>query len=66
MAAFVKLRDGASVTPGELRAFCRRRIARYKIPRYLFFVEGFPLTASGKVQKFRLQEMAVRKLGRGT
>lgn len=64
VVAFVRLRNGMSVTPGELRAFCRGRIARYKVPRHFFFVEDFPRTASGKVQKFRLQEMAARRLGR--
>jgi fatty-acyl-CoA synthase len=56
--AFIKLREGQWATAEELRDFCRDRIARYKIPRYFQFVDSFPLTASGKVQKFKLKEVA--------
>jgi fatty-acyl-CoA synthase len=44
----------------DIRDFCRGKISRYKIPKYLAFVNDFPLTASGKVQKFKLQEMSIR------
>ena len=56
--AFIKLREGQWATAEELKDFCRDRIARYKIPRYFQFVDSFPLTASGKVQKYKLKELA--------
>ncbi|MBL0388333.1 AMP-binding protein [Tumebacillus sp. ITR2] len=61
-AAFVILKDGANLTPDELRAYCDGQIARFKIPRYIEFVDQFPMTASGKIQKFKLREQAVEKL----
>ncbi len=62
--AWVKLRkDGAALTGDELDAFCSDRIASYKIPRYWKFVDGFPMTVTGKVQKFRMREAAVEELG---
>ena len=56
VAAAVRLRPGAAVDPAEVRAFCRERLARFKVPRFIRVVEAFPLTASGKIQKFRLRE----------
>ena len=57
--AWVKLREGAQLTEqDELDAACRGRIATYKIPRYWKFVDGFPMTVTGKVQKFRMRELA--------
>jgi len=56
VAAAVRLKPEASATPEELRAFCEDRIAKFKVPRYIRFVEDFPMTASGKVQKFKLRE----------
>jgi len=46
----------------EVRAFCKGRIANYKIPKYVKFVTSFPMTASGKIQKFKLREMAIKEL----
>ncbi|MEW9034102.1 MAG: AMP-binding protein, partial [Planifilum fimeticola] len=63
VAAFIRVREGETLTSEEVRAFCEGKIARYKIPRYVFFVEEYPMTASGKIQKFRLREMAARELG---
>ncbi len=57
--AWIKLRDGAGVSSEQLQAFCRGRIATYKIPRYWKFVDGFPMTVTGKIQKFRMRELAV-------
>jgi fatty-acyl-CoA synthase len=57
VAAALRLHPGAAVDVGEVQAFCRDRLARFKIPRYLRIVDAFPLTASGKIQKFRLREM---------
>jgi fatty-acyl-CoA synthase len=61
--AWMKLREGASTSEDELVAFCRGRIATYKIPRYWKFVDGFPMTVTGKIQKFRMRETAVSELG---
>jgi fatty-acyl-CoA synthase len=46
----------------EVRDFCRDKIANYKIPKYVTFVEGYPMTASGKIQKFKMREMAIKEL----
>jgi len=61
--AWVKLRDGVSRTGDELREACQGRIATYKIPRYWKFVDSFPMTVTGKVQKFRMREVAIEELG---
>jgi fatty-acyl-CoA synthase len=61
--AWVRLRPGAALTGDELAAFCRGRIAPFKVPRYWKFVDAFPMTVTGKVQKFRMRELAVRELG---
>ena len=63
--AWVKLREGASIDADDLAAACRARIAYYKVPRYWRFVDAFPMTVSGKVQKFRMREIAVAELGLG-
>ena len=60
--AWVKLRPGASVTGDDLRAFCKGKIATYKIPRYWKFVDAFPMTVTGKIQKYKMREMAVEEL----
>ncbi|MFW5635233.1 MAG: AMP-binding protein [Thermodesulfobacteriota bacterium] len=60
VGAFVILKEGVDCRPEDIRDFCRGRISRYKIPKYVAFVNDFPLTASGKVQKFKLQEMSTR------
>jgi fatty-acyl-CoA synthase len=61
--AWVRLREGAAVTGDQLTEHCRGRIATYKIPRYWKFVDDFPMTVTGKVQKFRMREAAVEELG---
>jgi fatty-acyl-CoA synthase len=63
LAAFVVLRAGATCGEDELREWCRGRIAHYKVPRYVRFVDDFPMTVTGKVQKFRLRERAIAELG---
>jgi len=60
--AAVKLKDGVTCSEEEIREFCRDRIANFKIPYYVRFVEEYPMTASGKIQKFKLREMAIREL----
>ena len=61
--AWVRLREGVTVTSEELIAACRGRIATYKIPRYWKFVESFPMTVTGKTQKYRMREIAIAELG---
>jgi fatty-acyl-CoA synthase len=61
--AWVRLRDGATLDLDGLREFCRERIAHYKIPRYLHVTEQFPMTVTGKVQKYVMREQAVVMLG---
>ena len=61
MAAVI-LKKGESMTEEEVREFCRGRIANYKIPKYVKFVESYPMTASGKIQKFKMRDMAIKEL----
>lgn len=61
VGAFIIVRPDVPVAPEDVRAFCRGKIAWYKIPRYIAVVDGFPLTASGKIQKFKLREMAAER-----
>ncbi|MCK9215445.1 MAG: AMP-binding protein [Rhodoferax sp.] len=62
-AAFVQFKAGQDCTQAELVAFVESRVARFKIPKYWLFVEAFPMTATGKVQKFVLRQMATEKFG---
>jgi fatty-acyl-CoA synthase len=56
-------KEGEQLTEEELREYCKEQISHQKIPRYFQFVASFPLTASGKVQKFVLRENAIEELG---
>ena len=60
VGAFLIPQEGADIAPEDVRDYCRGKIAWYKIPRYVAVVEGFPLTASGKIQKYKLREMAAK------
>jgi fatty-acyl-CoA synthase len=61
--AWIKLREGATATAEDLIAACRGLIATYKIPRFWKFVDDFPMTVTGKTQKFRMRELAIAELG---
>ncbi|HZI12294.1 MAG TPA: AMP-binding protein [Myxococcus sp.] len=61
--AWVRVKPGVTLTQEELTKHCSGRIATYKIPRYWKFVDAFPMTVTGKVQKFRMREVAVAELG---
>lgn len=61
--AWIKLREGAEADAESLKSFCQENIARYKIPSYWKFVEGFPMTVTGKIRKVEMREMAIRELG---
>jgi fatty-acyl-CoA synthase len=63
LCAWVRLRDGVAATPEEIRAFCEGQIAHYKIPRYVKFVDAFPMTVTGKIQKFLMREETIAELG---
>jgi fatty-acyl-CoA synthase len=60
VGAFIILKEGVEMHESDVRDFCRNQIARYKIPKYIFFVDEFPMTGSGKIQKFKLKELGVR------
>ena len=63
LLAAVRLRPGATTSEDDIREFCRDRIAHYKVPRHVRFVDEFPMTVTGKVQKYKLREQAIEDLG---
>jgi fatty-acyl-CoA synthase len=63
ICAWIKLKAGQTATPEEIREFCKGQIAHYKIPRYIEFVPEFPMTITGKIQKFVMREQTIKKLG---
>ncbi|MGD9886037.1 MAG: AMP-binding protein, partial [Reyranella sp.] len=63
ICAWIKLHDGKQATADEIREFCKGQIAHYKIPRYIEFVGEFPMTITGKIQKFVMREQTISKLG---
>ena len=60
VGAFIILKEGVKMEPEDVRDFCKGKIARYKIPKYVFFVDSFPLTGSGKIQKYKLKELSLQ------
>jgi fatty-acyl-CoA synthase len=62
VGAFVIRKDGVSISEEDVRDYCRGRIASFKIPRYVFFTETYPMTASGKIQKYKLRERGLALL----
>jgi fatty-acyl-CoA synthase len=63
LCAWIKLRDGSALTEDEVKAFCKDQIAHYKVPRHIRFVSEFPMTVTGKMQKFVMRETMVQDLG---
>ena len=63
LCAWVRLRDGERVTADEIRAFCEGRIAHYKVPRNVKFVDAFPMTVTGKIRKFLMRQQMIDELG---
>jgi len=61
--AWIKVREGYTITEEELTGFCRERIAHYKVPKYWKFVDEFPMTISGKIRKVEMREISVKELG---
>jgi fatty-acyl-CoA synthase len=63
LMAWVRVREGATLTAEDVDEFCRGRIAHHKIPRYVHVADEFPMTVTGKVQKYKMREMAIDLLG---
>ena len=63
VCAWIILHDGAALTPDDLKAFCEGQIAHYKIPHYVKFVDSFPMTVTGKIQKFIIRNLMMQELG---
>jgi fatty-acyl-CoA synthase len=63
LCAWIKLRPGAELTDDEVRQYCQGKIAHFKIPRYIRFSTEFPMTVTGKVQKFKMRETSIAELG---
>jgi fatty-acyl-CoA synthase len=63
LCAWIRLREGQTATEDEIRAYCKDRIAHYKVPRYVRFVDGFPMTVTGKVQKFVMRRQMAEEMG---
>ena len=60
---WIQLNDGETSTEDEIRAFCKGKIAYYKIPKYIKFVKEFPMTVTGKIQKFKMRDISIKELG---
>ncbi|MQA87556.1 MAG: AMP-binding protein [Streptosporangiales bacterium] len=63
LCAWVRPREGKTLTEEEVREFCKGRLAHFKIPRYVRFTEEFPMTVTGKIQKFKMREQSIKELG---
>jgi fatty-acyl-CoA synthase len=63
LCAWVRLRPGQDLAEEELKAFCAGQIAHFKVPRYVRFTDEFPMTVTGKVQKFKMREVSTAELG---
>jgi|GEM_PF-4813 len=63
VAVWIKLKEGQKATPEEIQEFCRQQIAHYKVPRYIKFIDEFPMTVTGKIQKFKMREISTKELG---
>ena len=61
--AWVKVKAGEQLTEEEVKEFCREKIAHYKVPRYVKFVDAFPMTVTGKIQKFQMRQQSTEELG---
>jgi fatty-acyl-CoA synthase len=62
LMAWVVLREGETPDAEAMRDWCRERVARFKVPRYVKFTDAFPMTVTGKVQKFKMREAAIEEL----
>jgi fatty-acyl-CoA synthase len=64
LCAWIRLKSGETATDEEIRRYCRDQIAHYKVPRHIRFVESYPMTVTGKVQKYLMREAMAKELGR--
>ncbi len=62
VCAWIKPRPGAMLDAEQLKAFCRKQITHFKVPQYIRFVDEFPMTVTGKIQKFRMREAMIAQL----
>jgi fatty-acyl-CoA synthase len=62
LCAWIVLKPGQTATAEDIKLFCDNQIARYKVPRYVRFVDAFPMTVTGKIQKFRIRETMIEEL----
>jgi fatty-acyl-CoA synthase len=63
LCAWLRLRDGQTATEDDIREFCRGKLAHFKVPRYVLFVDAFPMTVTGKVRKVEMREVSIAQLG---
>jgi fatty-acyl-CoA synthase len=63
VAAWIKIRSGSNLNEDDIRSFCKGNISHQKIPKYIKFVDEFPMTANGKIQKFKMREILIEELG---
>jgi fatty-acyl-CoA synthase len=63
LCAWVKIKGDEKITEAEIKEYCKGQIAHYKIPRYIKFVDEFPMTISGKIQKYKMREASIKDLG---
>ena len=63
LCAWVIAKPGSTLSEEDIRAFCKGQIAHYKVPRYIRFVSEFPMTVTGKIQKFRMRDETIAALG---
>lgn len=64
VGAFIILKEGQSLQESDVQEFCKGKISRHKIPKFVFFVDQFPLTGSGKIQKFKLKDLSLELLAK--
>ncbi len=63
LCAWIIAKPGQTLDEDEVRAFCKGKIAHYKVPKYMKFVDAFPMTITGKIQKFKIRELMQQELG---
>ncbi|HET7530805.1 MAG TPA: AMP-binding protein [Mycobacteriales bacterium] len=63
LCAWVRVREGATISEDDVREFCRGKLAHFKVPRYVIVVDEFPMTVTGKIQKFKMREVSIERLG---
>lgn len=66
VCAWIQLKIGSTITEEEIKEYCRGKIAYYKIPKYILFVDEFPMTVTGKIRKAEMREITIKKLFQDT